>query len=290
MDAISDDGAYGMTTIAFIGSVFSPYYAWSKKRNPFNHCAINVALYGPRQNRWAMTERGAGSVTAERDVFQVGPSALSWDGKALIIDVSEMSVPVPRKMRGRIRVTPEYLNPNEHIIDDQGKHRWQPVAPRTRVDVAFDDPGISWSGRGYFDSNNGDEPLESAFRYWDWSRAVLPHGETAIFYNTDLWNGTRRNLAIKLDASGETIELINRPEAALPPTKVWRIARRTRADENAPVRVLKTLEDTPFYSRSIIESTLFGAPCKAVHETLSGARFRSPIVKAMLPFRMPRIP
>ncbi len=46
VDGLSDDGHYGITLIAFIGSVFSPYYAWSGRRSPDNHCALNVALYG----------------------------------------------------------------------------------------------------------------------------------------------------------------------------------------------------------------------------------------------------
>ena len=29
VDALSDDGRHGLTIIAFVGSVFSPYYAWS---------------------------------------------------------------------------------------------------------------------------------------------------------------------------------------------------------------------------------------------------------------------
>ena len=29
VDALSDDGRHGITIIAFIGSVFSPYYAWA---------------------------------------------------------------------------------------------------------------------------------------------------------------------------------------------------------------------------------------------------------------------
>ena len=49
IDAFSDDYQYGLTIIAFIGSVFSPYYAWSRARghgDPYNHCALNVSLYG----------------------------------------------------------------------------------------------------------------------------------------------------------------------------------------------------------------------------------------------------
>ena len=32
IDALSDDGAHGLTLIAFVGSVFSPYYAWARRR------------------------------------------------------------------------------------------------------------------------------------------------------------------------------------------------------------------------------------------------------------------
>ncbi len=32
VDALSDDGRHGLTLIAFIGSVFSPYYAWARRR------------------------------------------------------------------------------------------------------------------------------------------------------------------------------------------------------------------------------------------------------------------
>jgi carotenoid 1,2-hydratase len=33
VDAISDDGIHGITIIAFVGSVFSPYYAWANQKN-----------------------------------------------------------------------------------------------------------------------------------------------------------------------------------------------------------------------------------------------------------------
>jgi carotenoid 1,2-hydratase len=45
---MSDDGQHGMTLIAFVGSVFSPYYAWARRKgqaDPENHCALNVAIY-----------------------------------------------------------------------------------------------------------------------------------------------------------------------------------------------------------------------------------------------------
>ena len=66
----------------------------------------------------------------------------------------------------------------------------------------------------------------------------------------------------------------------------WRIGREVRS-EDAP-RVLKTLEDAPFYARSVISARLLDEPVILMHESLSLDRFSMPIVKAMLPFRMPR--
>jgi carotenoid 1,2-hydratase len=50
----------------------------------------------------------------------------------------------------------------------------------------------------------------------------------------------------------------------------------------------QTLEDTPFYARSLVRAKLAGQPAFGVHETLSAERFATPWVQAMLPFRMPR--
>ncbi len=81
VDAVSDDGAHGLTIIAFIGSVFSPYYAWSREKDPFAHCAMNVVLYG-KPGRFAMTERKAGSLHRSADHIAIGPSAMEWDGRS----------------------------------------------------------------------------------------------------------------------------------------------------------------------------------------------------------------
>jgi carotenoid 1,2-hydratase len=55
----------------------------------------------------------------------------------------------------------------------------------------------------------------------------------------------------------------------------------------APV-VIKTLEDTPFYVRSILRSSLEGELVTSVHETLDAQRVASLPVRLMLPWRMPR--
>jgi len=288
-DALSDDGVYGLTVIAFIGSVFSPYYAWAGRRAPLDHCAVNVALYGPRGSRWAMTERRRADVETEPARLRIGPSALTIDGDTLTIEIDEWTAPVPRRLKGVIRLHLPALGRDVFSIDAGGRHRWRPLAPSARVEAEFSSPALAWRGEGYVDTNDGDEPLEQAFSYWDWSRAHLGRGETAILYNTDPRNGPARSLALRFTGNGDAEPFDPPAEHMIAPTPVWRIERRTRSEARDRLAVLKTFEDTPFYSRSLITQRLFGAERMAVHETFSGNRLRSPIVKALLPFRMPRL-
>ena len=64
--------------------------------------------------------------------------------------------------------------------------------------------------------------------------------------------------------------------------------RTTRTDEGSVAGVTRTLEDAPFYARSLVASQLLGKPVIAVHESLSLTRFRAAWVRMLLPFRMPR--
>ena len=266
--------------------MFSPYYKLSGRGHPENHCAINVALTGPRRSAWAMTERPASRLTRGTDHFVVGPSGLRWDGDALVIDIAEVSAPLPYKVRGTVRVTPEMIGTTAFALDPAGRHRWHPVAPRARVDVAMMHPGMSWSGPGYFDSNFGDEPLEAGFDDWHWSRAHLKN-DVAVLYEGRRRDGTPFDLALKFDRQGRWHDVVQ-PAAARLPRTGWLIDRATRADAGHRPRVIKTWIDAPFYARSALATRLFGEDVHAVHESLSLGRFRSPIVQSMLPYRMPR--
>ena len=289
IDAESDDGRFGLTVIAFIGSVFSPYYKASGRGFPENHVSLNVALYGPRGRRWAMTERGQGALRRDRTTLQIGPSALHWDGNGLTIEIDEKNALLPRAVRGRIRVTPEVLGQRRFRLDPQGRHVWEPVAPRSRVDVAFSDPDIAWGGQGYFDANHGSEPLESGFADWQWSRAHLSGGDTAVIYEGKLRSGDDFGMALRIGRDGNA-EVTEMPVAVHLPRTGWAIDRLTRADAADAATVRATWEDTPFYSRTALASRMFGENVHAVHESLSLDRFRSPVVQWMLPFRMPRRP
>ena len=53
--------------------------------------------------------------------------------------------------------------------------------------------------------------------------------------------------------------------------------------------VIDTLEDTPFYARSLVQTGIDGRAVKVMHESLSLTRFESAWVQCLLPFRMPRV-
>jgi carotenoid 1,2-hydratase len=254
-----------------------------------NHCAVNVALYGPGSRRWTMTERGQNSVERDAEHLRIGPSQLAWRRDHLEIDLNEISVPIPQRVRGTVRVYPDALCNFAAALDDAGKHRWGPIAPCARIEVDLVKPGLRWQGNAYLDSNEGDEPVTVPFKTWDWSRARMADGSTAVIYDVTQLSGAQTLLAerFKPDGSWESFEAAPQREALA--QTLWRIDRGIRADSGkAASQVLDTLEDTPFYARSLLQTHLLGESVTAMHETLEPQRLNSRAVQMMLPWRMPR--
>lgn len=289
VDALSDDGQHGLTLIGFVGSVFSPYYARARRRgtaDPLDHCGLNVALYGRAGKRWALTERRRASLHREPGAIRLGPSSLAWEQDSLIVRIDETTVPLPSKIRGVVRVHPLGLSGHEVVLDPAARHRWWPIAPRARVEVDLASPRLRWSGDGYLDSNAGEEPIEQGFAAWDWSRATLRNG-AAVLYDLVRRDGSGLSFGLRFSQAGEAEPFDPPPRAALP-TTLWRVRRATRSEPDHPPRIVETLEDTPFYARSLITAGLLGERVTAVHESLSLDRFASAWVQMLLPFRMPR--
>lgn len=256
--------------------------------DPQDHVCINVALYGRGGHRWAMTERGRASLSRGADHFCVGPSSLRWSGSAFELHFHEWECPWPRRLQGTVRVHPSGFTEFETHLDAAGLHRWGPIAPCSRVEVELADGSLKWQGHAYLDSNSGDEPIETPFRLWDWSRASLPDGRTAVIYDVQPRQGEDRVISrvFHPDGHSEPFEVPLRQALA---RTAWGIRRSTRSERAGPSpSVRQTLEDTPFYARDVLTSTLLGQQVTSVHETLDTNRLRSLPVRMMLPFRMPR--
>jgi carotenoid 1,2-hydratase len=138
------------------------------------------------------------------------------------------------------------------------------------------------------DSNEGDEAIEKGFVDWDWSRARLHDGSTAVIYDVRPSSGPGRVIAQQFATDGTT-RAFEPPALQRLPASMWRVSRSIRTDPGTPARVLETLEDTPFYVRSTLASRLLGEDVISIHESLSIPRLVSLPVRLMLPWRMPRL-
>jgi carotenoid 1,2-hydratase len=90
-----------------------------------------------------------------------------------------------------------------------------------------------------------------------------------------------------MDSSGTFVSDAPRPRIALART-AWGLERHATVDPGTAARIVRPMENGPFYARSLLGATLDGSAVRGVHETLSLDRFAAPWVQAMLPFRMPR--
>ena len=271
--------------IAFIGSVFSPWYRWSGRRDPHDHVCINVATYGPG-GRFAMTDRGRPALRQSADTFEVGPSALHWDGDKLVIEVNEVaSPPLVARLRGRITLRPSALSDIDLALTPEGGHRWRPFAPVADIEVELSQ-GHRWRGHGYFDANFGTSALEADFRFWTWGR--FPHrGGATCFYDAVRADGSTLAEALHFDASGEATS-VEAPALTGFRRSLWAVRRETRADAGTIPRQRLAMLDAPFYCRSLVETCIHGERTVGVHEALDLRRFKGPWLMPMLALRVPR--
>jgi carotenoid 1,2-hydratase len=248
---------------------------------------MNVALYRAGHDRWTMTERGHAGLSRAQNNIAIGPSSMHWDGVALRLQIDEWTAPFPTRVRGTVTLRPEAISERCYALDADGRHHWRPIAPRARVEARFDRGALAWSGDAYLDCNWGEEPLQRGFRSWRWSRAHTREG-TQVYYDVSPRIGADLALALRFDRTGAASEIEPPPLTPLPDT-FWRLPRAARGGGGEAPQLVRTLEDAPFYARSLLIGDIDGACADIMHESLSLDRFRAPIVQAMLPFRMPRI-
>lgn len=298
VDVIADDGTRALTIIAFVGSVFSPYYARARRAralsvDPEAHCGLNVVVYdiepGAKRlarRRWAFTEYPRDEVRRGPDTFHVGRNRVAWEDGAFVVDFVERTAPVwfGRSLRGHVRVSPSALPARSFRLDPDDHHRWWPIAPHGRATVQVE--GEVFEGSAYVDSNWGDEPLGDGFARWQWSRAEL-EDRTVVLYDAAPRRGPAYERAMSFTDDG-SFAWIDGPVASELPQAGWGLVRSTRVDAGASALLTASLEDAPFYTRSLLETRVLGQSVPAMHEALDMDQWRRPLVQAMLPVRMRR--
>ena len=285
IDGISKDGTKAISIIGFIGSVFSPWYYWAGRKNPQDHACINVALYG-KGWRWTMTERGQKQLHQTPDLLKVGPSSFSWEKDHLVITFDEYSIPHFDRVQGTVKIFPEYISDIECNLLPDDSHIWRPFAPTSRIEVKINRPGWNWNGHGYFDANFGTNALEKDFSYWTWGRFPTSAGSIE-FYDAIPSNSNPVNLALHFKKNGQ-VEQIKAPPIAPMRRSLWLVKRNTRSDADFKPRQVKHMLDTPFYTRSAVETSIMGERVIGVHEALDLNRFANPALKPLLAVKAPR--
>lgn len=283
---MSDDRASSLVVIALLGNPFSPRY-WRGRAegtaHALDHCAMNVAVDAPGLRRWALTERTKEAVRRDAEHVAIGSSTMRLvDSKRIVVDLDERSAPWGSRIRGRVTLEPRVTHDRVVLLDDAGEHDWCPRFPLGRVHVDLVEPRMRFSGTGYLDENSGSRALETAFQRWSWAR-IANDEEVAIAYDVDLASGARRSHGMRISAGGV--------EPFAPPYPVHlgrtRFALpRALPSESGKGSIVRTLEDGPFYARSVVETTLGGRDAHGIHETVCLERFSSRWVQFLLPFRM----
>lgn len=273
-----------------MGSVFSPHYRRERLHradaDPLAHVALNAVLYdleqGPRA--WVMTEYDQRDLVQHPTHLGIGPTQIERDGESMVIALRERGLKRGAPFCGALRLWGEKESSFVATLDNAGAHRWHPIWARAQFTLELDEPRLSLRGTAYHDANEGDGSLEDAFVGWSWSHTRLCE-RTAVFYDVERRDGSTQQLALLINERGEVEPVAAPPRIALPTTP-WRMHRHVRS--GAAPRLVRTLLDSPFYARSLVETTLDETPALTMHEQLSLTRFVAPWMQWMLPFRMRR--
>lgn len=276
-----------MTVIAFVGNVFSPAYFRARRArvaaDPLAHCGLHVVVHGAT-NAWALSEWRGRDVVRTRDTLTLGRSTLVRDADGITITIDERASPWTSAVRGTVRLDVGRWFDRVLALDDDARHGWWPVAPRARIEVALDRPGVRFVGAGYHDANAGCEALEQAFTGWSWCRAAFDD-RTSVVYDVRARAGEVSPLALAFHDGGAVTAMDGLVLGELASSR-WRLPRTTRADPGTSAAVVRTLVDTPFYSRAMLDITLGGRRGLAIHEVVDLERFTRRATQWMLPFRM----
>jgi len=271
----------------FVGSVFSPTYFAARQRDPLTPassvCAINAVLYHRRGSTWALTEARPESIERRPDLFALSGSTVERSRDALVVHLDERVAPWGRRLRGRVRIDLVHGSKAPFHLDRAADHQWWPIGAKARAEVELDAPSVRFRGSAYHDCNFGRVPLEHTFHSWNWSRADLGD-DVAIVYDVRERDGFEQPLGLKLTSTG--VHPLSADTRVPLRRAMWGVERIVRSQ--GETSLLRTLEDTPFYTRSLLRTAFEGRRVTAVHESLSMERFVKPWVQCLLPFRIRR--
>ena len=263
--ALSDDGRHGLTVIAFVGSVFSPYYALVRPRRPAEPLrrqrgalrparSLGDDRAGPRRRR-----------PLREPVFAVGPSSLDWDGQALTIP--------GRRDRGSAAGAAARHDPAgaDRAHGAQLRRSTPPGAATTggrslrrgACPCGWKRPDLAWDGTATL------TPTRGARIRWRPGFADLdlvagapaggpgprPGGGDPLRAAAARRQRPRTRAPGSTGRAGSTHSIRHRRRSC--PATFWRVPRTTPVDWCCPGG-RRPWRIAPFYARSVVEQRLFG--------------------------------
>jgi carotenoid 1,2-hydratase len=281
-DAIASDASTAIVAIWFASLPFSPdylkHYERGSRPDPRDHAAMFVGVYRDgRTIAYALDAYSRDDFEGPESDFRirVGRNRLAPTpdaGWQLELDLPVLldNPPLLKKghLRGRLRIAPDEL-PVGFEAAGTGEHVWNPIALRCAVAASIRIEGRGGSpeihqfeGSGYADHNYGTRPLTEGIERWSWGRVHFGDSGVAVFYGTDLADGTRSNLLAVRRRPGapdagaadsfEVATWKRRPLCPRYPTVVRVVRNGTRLEGLAR----RVVDWGPFYMRFLTDFTL----------------------------------
>ena len=284
-DAVSEDGAWALACIWFLGNPFSPFYRLAARReaaDPFVHNALFFALsqHG-RLHAYHFTRFPRAEIQADETrpaTLRFGPNDLSADNGHYSLRLADENAN-GRRLAADLTFASPILSAAGGTDWDAGErdHFWLPAAPACRVTGRIvlqeaHNPGaetLFFSGRGYHDHNWGRLPFAADIRDWYWARASLSDTRAVIAYHVDYHRPRPPARHLLLFDGGDLVRHDPQAQVALHRPRLNVFGTRYAAhldvrsgDLAASFSLGRRLDSAPFYIRALCRADL----------TLGGAR------------------
>ncbi len=186
-----------------------------------------------------MTERKRSAVSAEPRRARDRPLAGGLDAATgSTLEIDERAAPIPRRVRGRIEVRAEALNPRAFVLDEAGGHWWRPIMPSARGRGRHGRAGASLARAAAISTRTPAPSRSSAASPAGPGRAPRPSGARRSSTTPNGAAARRCRSPCSFDARGGFETAASAARATLPRTALGarpRDPRRRRPRQRAPV-------------------------------------------------------